>query len=178
MPTTTMSYTLTINNRQQMRNDIIDLFKNEQPGTGTGANAARYIYEVENFNNYKIQLCRPANLNKGFDFTVNITGLYFKKKRCYSNPSHKDVISALLYCKQNYPNYQSIIIPLINDIYNCKNITVSQSGITFLDYNGQQHPIEIILLALKWLFIEQDFTYWNNSGRSMLYNSLKSNNLV
>ena len=72
MPTTTMSYTLTINNRQQMRNDIIDLFKNEQPGTGTGANAARYIYEVENFNNYRIQLCRPANLNKGFDFTVNV----------------------------------------------------------------------------------------------------------
>lgn len=67
---------------------------------------------------------------------------------------------------------------VIKDIYNCKNISISQSGITFSDFNGQQHPIEIILLALKWLFIEQDFTYWNNSGRQMLYNLLKNNNLI
>lgn len=161
-----------------MRNDIIDLFKNELPGRGTEVNASRYIYEVENFNNYKIQLCRPVKLNEGFDFTVNITGLYFKKKRCYSNPSHQDIIAALSYSEQNYSNYQSVIIPLINEIYNCKNVNIFQSGITFIDYNSRQHPIEIILLALKWLFIEQDFTYWNNSGRNMLYKSLKSNNLV
>lgn len=79
MQTTIISYTLTISNRKQMRDDVIDFFQNEQPGTGTGINASKYIYEVENFNQYKIQLCRPANLNKGFDFTVNITGLYFKK---------------------------------------------------------------------------------------------------
>lgn len=48
----------------------------------------------------------------------------------------------------------------------------------FLDYSNQQHPIEIILLALKWLFIEQDFTYWNNSGRFMLYDTLKNYGLV
>lgn len=52
--TKTIYYKLTVNNRKQMRNDIIDLFKNELPGTGTGVNASRYIYEVENFNNYKI----------------------------------------------------------------------------------------------------------------------------
>lgn len=26
--------------------------------------------------------------------------------------------------------------------------------------------------SLKWLFIEQDVTYWNRSGRTMLYKSL------
>lgn len=182
MPTTTISYTLTISNRKQMRDDVIDLFQKEQPGTGTGINASKYIYEVESFNfnqhQYKIQLCRPAKLNKGFDFTVNVLGLYFKKKRRYSNPSHQDILDALSSSKQNHSNYQSVIVPLIEDIYNCKNISISQSGITFSDFNGQQHPIEIILLALKWLFIEQDFTYWNNSGRQMLYNLLKNNNLI
>ena len=47
MPTTTISYTLTISNRKQMRDDVIDLFQKEQPGTGTGINASKYIYEVE-----------------------------------------------------------------------------------------------------------------------------------
>ena len=178
MPTIVVQYTLQINNRQQIRNDIINLFKNEQPGTGTGTNVSRYIYEVEEFGNYKIQLRRPANLNKGFDFTVNTMGLSFKKRRRYSKPRHDDIISALSYCKQNSSDYQSAIVPLINDIYNCKNIILPQSGITFLDYNGAQHPIEIILLALKWLFIEQDVTYWNYSGRSTLYGLLKSNELV
>ncbi len=179
MPTTTIPYTLPIQNRAQMRNAVIDLFKNEQPGTGTGANASKYVYIVEIYGNYQIQLRRPAYLNKGFDFTVNIQGLYFKKAKRYSNPSHQDVISALTYCKQSYStNYTSVIIPLINNIYNCTNIALPKTGMTFPDYTGAFHPIEIILLALKWLFIEQDFTCWNNSGRNMLYITLKNNGLV
>ena len=38
--------------------------------------------------------------------------------------------------------------------------------------------ILIILLAIKWLFIEQDITYWNWSGRNMLYNHLIEMGLV
>ena len=178
MPLTTQTYTLPIIDRQQMRRDVISLFMNEQPGTGTGSNASRYVYTVENYNNYRIELHRPAKLNKGFDFTVNIVGMYFKKNRRYSNPSHSDVFAALSYCKQNYPNYRNVIVPIINDIYNCQNVTIGNTGMFFLDFNNQQHPIEIILLALKWLLIEQDFTYWNNSGRSMLYNNLHTRNLV
>jgi len=41
-----------------------------------------------------------------------------------------------------------------------------------------ERPIAIILLAIKWLFIEQDITYWNWSGRNMLMNSLKDKELV
>ena len=38
--------------------------------------------------------------------------------------------------------------------------------------------IEGILKIVKWLFLEQDVTYWNYSGRAMLYQSLKDNGLV
>ena len=38
--------------------------------------------------------------------------------------------------------------------------------------------IEGILKLVKWLFLEQDVTYWNYSGRAMLYQSLKGNGLV
>lgn len=33
---------------------------------------------------------------------------------------------------------------------------------------------EIILECIKWLFIEQDITYWHYSGRKMFYDSIKS----
>ena len=33
-------------------------------------------------------------------------------------------------------------------------------------------PTDLILKVLKWLFIEQDITYWNRSGRDMFYNSI------
>jgi hypothetical protein len=29
-------------------------------------------------------------------------------------------------------------------------------------------PFEMLLKILKWLFIEQDITYWNYDGRQML----------
>ena len=52
------------------------------------------------------------------------------------------------------------------------------AGITFTDFDGNTHPLEIVLLAIRWLFIEQDITYWNFSGRSMLMNGLLGDGLV
>lgn len=88
-------------NRRIKRHAIIKCFLDEEPGTGNGKNASRYKYYVENYKEYKIFLKRPTQLNKGFDFTVNIEGLYFKKNRKYSNPSHQDIINALAECKNN-----------------------------------------------------------------------------
>lgn len=176
-----VNFTLNSTSRSQMRQDLITAFINEQPGTGNGNNASRYRYNVENLNaNYSIFLKRPTMLNKGFDFTVNISGMTFKKKRIYSNPSHTDIIDALTNCKNSFPTiYQNDIVSMINDIYNCKPVNMSVlSGATFTDHQGVSHPIEIILLAVKWLFMEQDCAYWNYSGRAMFYNSLKQNNLV
>lgn len=135
-------------NRAQMRTDLIRQFTQEQAGTGTDALATKYRYDVEKLanTNYGIYLKRPTRLNKGFDFTVNVEGLYFKNKRKYSN------------C--NPVNFESL------------------SGATFPDYNLNQHPIEIILLAIKWLFMEQDCAYWNYSGRAMLFEKLQNNGLI
>ena len=35
-------------------------------------------------------------------------------------------------------------------------------------------PVDMICRCIKWLFIEQDITYWNWSGRNMLYNGIRS----
>ena len=50
--------------------------------------------------------------------------------------------------------------------------------LTFHDYEDVEHPVEIIILAIKWLFMEQDCAYWNYSGRAMFYSALKEKGLV
>lgn len=181
MSTYTITFNLPSTNRAQMRKDLITQFIQEQPGTGNGNLASRYTYQVEKLNNnYSIYLRRPTQLNKGFDFTVNISGLKFKKNICYSTPSHTDIINALMDCKNHFPAiYQNQIIPYLHNIYNCIPVNFTNlTGATFADYQQIQHPIEIILLAIKWLFMEQDCAYWNYSGRTMFYNALQTNHLL
>lgn len=152
----------------------------ETPGTGKRNACSRYEYIVEEYNNiYRIFLKRPSRLNKGFDFTVNIQGLWFKKQRRYRHPSHDDIFEILEYCYNEYPQQYRIVSSLIEDIFFCRTINLSTPlNIFFKDFNGNEHPIEIILLTIKWLFIEQDCAYWNYSGRYMLFHELKDRNLV
>lgn len=74
-----INYTLPLGDRISMRENLIQAFLRETPGTGIGDNASRYQYNVERFGNYGIFLKRPTQLNKGFDFTVNIDGLFSKE---------------------------------------------------------------------------------------------------
>ena len=173
-----INYSLPFGDRISMRENLIQTFLRENPGTGIGDNASRYHYNVERFGNYGIFLKRPTQLNKGFDFTVNIDGLFFKKNRRYSNPSHQDIIAALTDCKNNFPRIYPSIAQKLQQIYNCEAISLTPSGATFCDYAGNEHPIEIILLAVKWLFMEQDCAYWNYSGRAMFYGVLQENQLI
>lgn len=174
MAFTQTAYTLTSHNREDVRKEVISLFLLEQPGTGTGDDCSRYWYTVEQIENYSILLKRPVPLNKGFDFTVNIVGLYFKKNRRYTNPSHNDIISALTFVKKSDPTRYKSVRKALENIYNCQAYDESSvKGLFFTDYEGTNHPIEIILLAIKWLFIEQDIRYWNWSGRGMLWSGIK-----
>ena len=178
MPTYVVDYKLSVHNRIQMRQDLISCFLKEEPGTGKGNASSRYRYNVETYGNYSIYLKRPTQLNKGFDFTVNISGVYFKKKKRYSNPSHQDIFDALTYCLNTFSEGYDAVRKAIVDIYNCINSDLSQINAYFCDHEGTKHPIQIILLAIKWLFIEQDCAYWNYSGRKMLFDGLNARGLT
>lgn len=178
MPSHIVDYELPVSNRTQMRIDLISCFLNEFPGTGRGNNASRYQYNVETYGNYGIYLKRPTQLNKGFDFTVNVKGMYFKKNRRYSNPSHQDIFNALTYCLNTYPEEYNTVRNAIVGIYNCVDADLTQINAYFCDHEGTEHPIQIILLAIKWLFMEQDCAYWNYSGRRMLFEGLNERGLV
>lgn len=104
--------------------------------------------------------------------------MYFKKSRRYSNPSHQDIFDALACCKNNCPNEYASVKNAIIAIYNCDDLDLSQINAYFLDYEGTRRPIQIILLAIKLLFTEQDCAYWNYSGRKMLFEGLANRQLV
>lgn len=166
------NYILPSGSRADKRFSLITHFMQEEPGHGNGDAASRYWYNVESYGNYSIYLLRPTQLNKGFDFTVNISGLAFKKQRIYHSPSHNDIITALESCKICYPESYPLVASAIRDIYACNDTALSEIHAGFLDYASAEHPIQIILLAIKWLFMEQDCAYWNYSGRQMLFNAL------
>lgn len=178
MPTYTYNYILPTGDRTQKRRALISCFLNEEPGIGRGDDASRYRYNVETYGNYGIFLKRPTQLNKGFDFTVNVQGMYFKKNRRYSNPSHNDIFEALECCRNECPDDYDAVREAIVAIFECNDIDLANINAYFLDYEGNQHPIQIILLAIKWLFMEQDCAYWNYSGRGMLFDRLTENGLI
>lgn len=180
MPLTRQIHELLANTRIEARKEVVKLFLEEQCGTGKGVLTSKYEYTVEKYQVYAILLKRPAFLNKGFDFTVHIKGLFFKTKRRHANPSHSDIIHVLQQVKSSISEEKyNLVKTAIRNIYILKEFDkMSVEDISFIDGDKQNRPIIILLLAIKWLFIEQDVTYWNWSGREMLMNDLKNNDLI
>ncbi len=57
-----INYLLPLGDRITMRENLIQTFLREKPGTGIGENASRYHYNVERFGSYGIFLKRPTQL--------------------------------------------------------------------------------------------------------------------
>lgn len=163
--------------RKEIRKQVITKFLDEEPGSGTGENCSRYIYVVETINDsLRIVLKRPANLNKGMDFTVHVENLMFRKSgQGKDMPRHLDIINDLIIKKEANPYEHEKVRIILNMLYNCYDI--NQGEYENLKFNVG-YPIEVILKAVKWLFIEQDVTYWNWSGRNMLFKALKDEGLI
>ena len=165
-------------NREQIKNFVIEKFLLESAGTGTGVNSSKYVYTAEYLsNNGKILLKRPAGLNKGMDFTVHIDGVVFGSGRGVvpDRPKHDHIIADLEAKSVANPVIYQNIKSILNDVFNCKTVTPQQC--TNYHISAGILTTEQVVMATKWLFIEQDVTYWNTSGRAMFYNALKSRQL-
>lgn len=168
--------TLNINNstRAAYRKSLFDIFVNEQPGsTGT---VSEYHYFVETLSNgNRIYLKRPTALNKGIDFEVRVENTQFRYGKhnniisTGNRPSHKDIYADLVNKKIENPIEFSQLKQLLDKTYNCSYI--EDNVLTSFTFKSG-HSVEVIFKSLKWLFIEQDITYWNRSGRAMLYDAL------
>ena len=173
---TIIPITIIENTRADYRRTLTKLFLRERPGD-TGA-PSKYEYNVETDNaGNQIYLKRPTNLNRGFDFEVRVLNIKFKHvsesgRVSHSNrPSHDNIIEDLTEKKAENPDQFVSLLAVINDIFNCVDVP-PQVYSTFSFRRG--YPIDMICKCIKWLFIEQDITYWNWSGRNMLYNKITS----
>lgn len=163
--------------RQALLTFLYATFANETPGTAN--DTSRYTYVVETIaDGSHIYLRRPAPLNNGIDFTVNSDNYVFRVgNRNLHKPAHDNIFSMLgEKRRENETLYDSQVKPLIQRIFDVQPISDNEYRVQGFVDNG--YPIELILKLLKWLFAEQDATYWNHSGRNMLMGGLLESNLA
>ena len=112
MPTIKYKKKLSSNCREKIRDEVTGWFLQEEPGKGKEDLTSRAVYEVEEYDDLAIELHRPAALNKGFDFTVQIKGLRFiKNEKHKSCPSHDDIFAIFdSFKKENSTIYNQKII--------------------------------------------------------------------
>jgi hypothetical protein len=168
-----LSAKLVATTRESIRIEVSNWFLAEKPGLGKKDLRSIYRYSVETLSNGQfIVLRRPTNLNKGFDFEVTIPNSNFGTTRRTTRPSHNSILLDLTEKRTADPVMYKAVIHLIDRIYNCENVSDKDIlSCSFAENIG--HPIDHILKTIRWLFIEQDITYWNWSGREMFYSKLK-----
>ena len=170
-------YNFNFSSRKDFRDNLILEFLKEEAGTGKKELSSKYRYYVEILKNDKrIYLSRPTNLNKGMDFTVHLEKTEFRVKGAYKDrPKHQEIIEDLVQKRiENSFEYEKVK-KILNKLYNCEFVNEEEYSNIYFEMGIE---IEGILKIVKWLFLEQDVTYWNYSGRVMLYQSLKDNGLV
>ena len=172
---TTIDWQMDLESRVEQRVAVLLKWSEEESG-GVGTKQ-RYRYNVERFPGGGIvYLHRPAFLNKGCDFTVHCSPLISREdNKKISNPRHQDLVREIFFILNHTPSIKEDIISAIFDVYNCKNVNNISSEIRTKFHSSElSDGFERILKVLKWLFIEQDITDWNTSGRAMLMNSIKA----
>ena len=152
-----------INNKTTIRNFLLNQWITEAPNT-------KYRYFVETLaNGNRIYLERPGRLNKGCDFVIYIENHIIHNNGNDKPPPHNFVLDDLTIKKQAFTaNEWQLLIASITNILNCQPYTVAAQNLHNLPVVGESY--EIILKTLRWLFIEQDITYWSGQGRQMLFN--------
>lgn len=152
--------------REGLRKSVVSKFLSEPPGYWKNGikHVTRFKYLVEKLaDGRRIFLLRPTYLNKGIDFQVwveRFDGIDDKR------PSHRHVFDDLKLKKKENPQDFSRMVQMIDDVWNCKepDSVLGNSKVVF----QKGFPVDMLLKVLKWLFIEQDITYWNYDGRKML----------
>ena len=152
--------------RTELRKSIINIFLDELPGTGKGDLCSKYEYIVYKGNNNVVYLKRPAQFNNGFDFTIHVKGINFNPNRYTTRPTHQNIFDDLKNKKIEDPKMYEDLMIEIENIFNV--LSFDLTNINFIS----GIPTDILCETIKWLFVEQDVTYWNFSGRNMFYNGI------
>ena len=155
--------------RNEVRMRVVDYLSTEEPGTGNGDDASKYIYFVEQLEDgNRVYLQRPANLHNGFDFLVCVENTNYanpgERRRNY--PKHDDFGADLATKKAENPEMYNKLYSLLERVFNCHDVTDEEMAEVSFETG---YSVDHIFKVIKWQFIEQDIRYWNYSGRNMTW---------
>ena len=152
--------------RAELRKQVINIFLDENPGTGRHELTSKYRYITKTIDIHEVFLKRPAQFNNGFDFTIHVKGINFNPNRYTTRPTHQNIFDDLKNKKIEDPKMYEDLMIEIENIFNVLSFDLTNINFT------SGIPTDILCETIKWLFVEQDVTYWNFSGRNMFYNGI------
>lgn len=167
-----IEWTLSCADRRTLRKTIAEKWCDEDQYTN-------YRYNVERCANGKrVYLLRPTWLNKGFDFQVNVEGLVKVVKPgkgpTREMPSHGDVMHDLRSKLGKRPKDGDVLFDAVCAVYGCSEPAEVVKKMPRLVGFKEGWPVDQLLYTLKWLMIEQDVTYWLQTGRDMLMSGIET----
>ncbi len=89
-------------------------------------------------------------------------------------PSHADVIDDLRRKCEEAPELREQLFAAVVDIYDCIEPDEVLKKRPQLQEASVGLEMGKLLKIIKWLFIEQDLTYWLQTGRNMLMSAIES----
>jgi hypothetical protein len=162
-----VEWDLRLSSRAQLREAVVQKFLQEKPGYWKNGikHVTTYKYFVEKAKDgRRLYLLRPTFLNKGIDFQVWVERLNEVKD---IRPSHQTVFRDLKLKRSENPMKTDALLDAIDLVWLCTEPDVALAEIGDPSLTSGM-PSDLLLKILKWLFIEQDLTYWNYDGRGML----------
>jgi hypothetical protein len=160
--------------REKLR--LAVLMKWAQEARGSADAFQRYRYNVEKLpNGGWVYLHRPAFKNKGCDFVVHCDPAIPRDDgKRFKNPRHQDLTGELKLISQQIADGHTRMFAAVEAVWGCQDVTtVSESLCSGITDPDLAFRAERALKVAKWLFIEQDITDWNTSGRAMLMNGIR-----
>jgi hypothetical protein len=156
--------------RAAVRAEVFQYWINEQPGSSSVRNTYRYDVEKLTDSSF-VYLTRPTRLNKGADFVILCQNFKKFKNGNDKPPSHGDLFDELEPLVALSTPHKKEIMTALRRIWDCEN---SKQILNDLKLFKNNVKAERVLLLAKWFFIEQDVTYWTDSGRHMLREGFES----
>lgn len=165
MPLLSLAFTLASTNRAAIRTEVFDYWIKEAPGTPSVTNSYHYLVETLS-DGSEIYLARPTRLNKGADFKILCRkhALFHFKNGNDRPPNHEGLFAKFKSLITSLAGKTELLTAL-RRIWDCENSAAVVSSLVL--FRGNVRAERALLLA-KWFFIEQDVTYWTQSGRHML----------
>lgn len=159
-----LTFHISSEDRAEVRRQLVRRWLRELPGTGELKHT--YRYDVEQLRDRsRIYLTRPTRLNKGMDFVIYCENFTKWKKGTSRPPSHGDLFGEIQSICGRSHRHSLEVRRALGRIWNCEDPDKVAASLRLLRDDVQA---ERALKLGRWMFIEQDLTYWTESGRWML----------